>query len=177
MDNLPDTIEAEVVGEADDVQRGHYRYVRFMDAPPLHRCVATMNVRGFQRDVIATHNQISPANVERILSHPPIKEWMDATIAISEDARANLLQRWTDQLEQAIDNVADALKSPNPKIRDAATRDYLDRFPTGAFIKRRRMEHVPVSDKVDSGAIAALKNNYRKLVEEEATDANADPGK
>ncbi|KKN24885.1 hypothetical protein LCGC14_0890350 [marine sediment metagenome] len=148
-------------------QKLNFKYTDMSRAPEHHVTVAYQFAMGMQIWDITGSTGYTPAYIEKILSHPPV---IAAVVHVKETLNKRVLKSlntWTQLLDSAIGVLESSLKSENERVALTAAVEYLDRHPSGMFIKRKLADGSGGSTVMDNNAIDELKRHALKLKGEE----------
>lgn len=171
----PEIVEAELLDEDDpgpDEVAGNYAYTTFLKAPKRHRDVATYAILDIDNATIAKETGLKRRSVEKILEHPPIRDYVSAAREQVALTKIDVNRRWLDLLDKAVNVVERTLGSDDDAIALRAAQDYLDRRG-GLYEKKRRLETFDDPNTLSSRAISEVKANAKYLPKKEQTDGEA----
>lgn len=140
-----------------------FAYTDMERAPENHVTIAYQFAMGMQIWDITGSTAHTPAYIEKVLSHPPV---IAAVVHVKEALNKRVLQSlntWTQLLDSAIGVLNKSLKSTNERVALTAAVEYLDRHPSGMFIKRKLADGSGGSKVMDNNAIDELKRHALKL--------------
>lgn len=140
-----------------------FRYTDMTKAPQHHVTVAYQFAMGIQVWDISISTGYDTALIERILRHPPV---IAAVAYVKEALNQQVLQSlntWTKLLDKSIGVLDKSLKSTNERVALTAAIEYLDRHPSGMFIKRKQADGSGGMKVIDNNAVEELKRHALQL--------------